>query len=69
MWTCPKCKELIPDSKDSCSFCKTAKPKQAPNYCLDSTCPAYKVALSDERKVCRECGGITLIGKQIQDLS
>ncbi len=65
MWTCPNCGERIPD----CAFCETAKPKPIENYCINPTCPAYKDKLADSRKICDECGGLTLIGKKIKDLS
>ncbi len=68
-WQCPKCGELIPDFKDSCSFCNTQKPKSAENYCINPQCKSYKVSLNDQRKVCHDCGELTYVGKMIKDLS
>ena len=69
MWTCPNCGERIPDSVNKCAFCEAAKPKTIKNYCINSTCSAYKEPLADDRKVCDKCGGLTLVGKTIKDLS
>lgn len=69
MWKCPNCGEQIPDSKESCAFCETVKPKPVKNYCINPNCAAYKDELDDDRKVCDKCGELTSVGKIVKSLS
>lgn len=62
-WECSGCGQLIPNSVDRCSFCGTRKSIDFDNYCINPKCTEYNVRLDDDRKVCRECGGLTKTGK------
>ncbi len=73
MWKCPKCNELIPDSKNKCEFCDIARPTDKAvggNYCTNPTCPEYQVDVGNsEQKICRKCVELTSVGKKIKEMT
>ena len=69
MWRCPKCGSEIPDHVDSCAFCEIKRPQPIKNYCINPICYSYKMDLSNEVKICPDCGQLTYVGKRIKDLS
>nr|WP_302144137.1 hypothetical protein [uncultured Schaedlerella sp.] len=73
MWKCPNCDELIPDSKNVCAFCDTAKPTgkvAGGNYCINPKCSEYKIDVGNaSQKICRKCGELTSVGKKIKDMT
>lgn len=67
---CPACRKPYKNSSSAfCSHCGAPRPTAKVNHCTNPRCDNYDVDLGSDDLYCDACGNLTVLGKQIEDLT